>query len=73
MAAGVLMKVPSTNDRFVCVRAWLTDETFGYDHWRAAQFLAPNQAQPALLILCESEAEQKEAVTFLEERAARTA
>lgn len=43
--------VPSRQDRRVKVRAYLTDEEFGYDHWRAAQFCAPDEAYPALLLI----------------------
>lgn len=47
------MKVPSLNDRIVNVRAGLTDEDFGYDHWRAAQFSSPWRDRDALLIVLE--------------------
>jgi hypothetical protein len=36
------VNVPSERDQHVAVRAYLTDETFGYTHWRAAQFSAPD-------------------------------
>lgn len=52
------MKTPSLIDTVVKVRAYLTDETFGYDHWRAAQFSAPADARPAVLIICETDGEQ---------------
>lgn len=55
-----LMKVPSTDDRVVAVRAYLTDESFGYTHWRAAQFSAPDAKvqRPAALVLFETDAER---------------
>ena len=67
------MKMPSTADRFVKVAAYLTDEVFGYEHWRAAQFCAPDATgrRPAVLILCRDEAEQQEALAFLKDRAER--
>lgn len=64
------MKVPSTADDIVQVSAYLTDQTFGYDHWRAAQFSAPPMADghPALLVICATEDDRAEA-----ERRIRTA
>lgn len=58
--AGEDMKAPSESDRHVKVRAYLTDEGFGYEHWRAAQFLAPNvpAARYAILTICENESER---------------
>ena len=53
------MKAPSLSDRRVKVRAFLTDEGFGYDHWQARQVMAPADARPAVLIICEDEAEQR--------------
>jgi hypothetical protein len=35
------VNVPSERDQHVAVRACLADEAFGYTHWRAAQFSAP--------------------------------
>lgn len=54
------MKVPSNADTVVKVRAYLTDESFGYTHWRAAQFSAPNDSPTryAVLVLCDTEAER---------------
>ena len=52
------MKVPSSDDRFVKVRAYLTDQEFGYEHWRATQFLAPDGARPAVLIVCRDETDR---------------
>lgn len=49
------MKAPATTDRIVKVKAFLTDEAFGYDHWRATQFLAPVDARFAVLVICDSE------------------
>lgn len=63
------MQQPSLNDRFVKVSAYLTDETFGYDHWRAAQFSAPKRDKPAVLVLCADEAEQAACLAFLKARA----
>jgi hypothetical protein len=47
------MKAPSLDDRRVKVTAYLTDETFGYEHWRAAQFSPPDvpTTRPALLVI----------------------
>ncbi len=36
------MQAPALTDRLVKVFAYLTDETYGYEHWRAAQFSAPD-------------------------------
>jgi hypothetical protein len=52
------MKAPSLADRVVKVTAYLTDESFGYEHWRAAQFSAPRRDRPAVLVLCETDAER---------------
>ncbi len=52
------MHNPTISDRVVRVRAYLTDEIFGYDHWRAAQFCAPKDAKPAILLVCRDGAEQ---------------
>jgi hypothetical protein len=52
------MNPPSKTDRVVKVRAFLTDEVFGHDHWRAAQFSAPIDAAPAVLLICRDAAEQ---------------
>ena len=59
------MRQPSTQDRVVKVRAYITDETFGYEHWRAAQFCAPQEGRPAALVLFNSEAERD---AFMAER-----
>lgn len=45
------MNAPSIEDRFVRVTAYLTDEFFGYEHWRAAQFSAPKSEKFGVLIL----------------------
>jgi hypothetical protein len=50
---------PSLDDRVIKVRAYLTDQEFGYDHWRAAQFCAPIVAKPAVLVIWETEGEQE--------------
>jgi hypothetical protein len=52
------VKPPSLTDRVVTVTAYLTDETFGYEHWRAAQFSAPKADKPAALVLFDTEAER---------------
>lgn len=62
------MNVPSESDRFVEVRAYLSDEGFGYDCWHARQFLAPATARPAVLIVCADAAEQAAALAFLRSR-----
>jgi hypothetical protein len=45
------VKPPSVDDKVVAVKAYLTDETFGYEHWRAAQFSAPRFDRHATLVL----------------------
>lgn len=54
------MNPPSEQDKLVKVRAYLTDESFGYEHWRAAQFSAPETAVQkwGVLILCETREDQ---------------
>jgi hypothetical protein len=52
------MKPPSLTDRVVTVTAYLTDETFGYTHWRAAQFSAPRQDRYGVLLLFATTAER---------------
>lgn len=47
------MKPPALTDRIVEVRAGLTDDTFGYEHWRAAQFSSPWRDRIALLVIAE--------------------
>jgi hypothetical protein len=42
---------PNVNDKIVAVKAYLTDETFGYEHWRAAQFSAPKYDRHGALLL----------------------
>jgi len=60
------MKAPHWTDQYVRVSAYLTDESFGYDHWRAAQFAAPStRTRPALLVLCESDEEVQCLLTAL--------
>jgi hypothetical protein len=49
------MKVPSLDDRAVKVSAYLTDETFGYEHWRAAQFSSPGRDRFGVLMLFENQ------------------
>jgi hypothetical protein len=54
------MNVPNLKDRFVKVRAYLTDEGFGYTHWRAAQFSPPTlpDTRYAVLVICESKSDR---------------
>ncbi|MET0786282.1 MAG: hypothetical protein ABWY25_06210 [Paenisporosarcina sp.] len=53
------MNVPSFSDRVVKVRAYLTDEVFGYTHWRAAQFCGPDlPSRHAVLVICQNKEEQ---------------
>ena len=52
------MKPPALTDRVVTVAAWLTDETFGYEHWRAAQFSAPQVQRYGVLVLFETQADR---------------
>ncbi len=61
------MKPPSLADRFVRVTAYLSDEIFGYDHWRAAQFSSPKVAEsrPAILQIFETDAERDAALLKL--------
>ena len=54
------MKAPSLEDRIVECVAYLTDESFGYDHWRAAQFSAPQKDKLAVLLLFDTEEERAE-------------
>lgn len=51
------MKKPSLADKVVKVRAYLTNEIFGYEHWRAAQFSAPASDKYGVLLLFDTEAE----------------
>jgi hypothetical protein len=44
------LAAPSLTDRIVEVSAYLTDETFGYVHWRAAQF--EERGREAVLVIC---------------------
>lgn len=52
------MKAPSANDRVVAVMAYLTDAEFGYDHWKATQFLSPDGAVHAVLLIVPDKAAQ---------------
>lgn len=54
------MKTPSEVDTVVKVTAYLTDEAFGYEHWRAAQFSAPAAGWPALLLICKTKDDRAE-------------
>ena len=70
------MKPPSLTDRFVRVTAYLSDADFGYENWHARQFgsgalIAGTPTKCGVLILCEDEVEQKEALAFLEDRRRR--
>lgn len=66
------MTPPSLADRIVKVRAYLTDEVFGYTHWRAAQFSAPQvpSSRYAVLIVCGDELEQAATIERLKGGAA---
>lgn len=64
------MKMPSLSDKLVKVRAYLTDEAFGYEHWRAAQFCAPADGQPALLVICADGDERQKVEDYLRGREA---
>lgn len=49
------MKPPEKNDLGpVKAMAWLTDEEFGYDHWRAAQFSCGRGIKYSVIHLFES-------------------
>jgi len=52
-------------DRTVKVWAHLTDETFGYDHWRAAQFSPPKNDKPGVLLLFDTEEERDRYYKYL--------
>lgn len=53
------MNPPNLNDKIVKVKAYLTDEIFGYEHWRAAQFSTPKHDKYGLLLLFDTEAERE--------------
>jgi hypothetical protein len=59
------MKAPSETDTLVKVTAYLTDEEFGYEHWRAAQFSAPDDVRirrrAAILVICD-DADQRDLI-----------
>ena len=63
------MKPPSLTDRAVKVRAYLSDEDFGYEHWHARQFSAPEDAKPALLLVFEMREERDAAYARVVSRA----
>lgn len=65
------MKMPTLADRHVKVSAFLTDETFGYTHWQAKQFLAPEGSKPALLVLFDTAADRESALTKLTQQDAQ--
>jgi len=67
------MKAPSQQDRFVKVRAYLSDRDFGYENWHARQFASPEESRPAVLILCHDETEQAQALAYLTDRETRHA
>ena len=58
-------KSPSTDDTFVNVTAYLTDEFLYYEHWRGVQYLhgepepVSDFVRPALLVVCRDEAERE--------------
>ena len=57
------MKQPSLTDKAVRVTAYLTDETFGYEHWRAAQFSAPKLDKYGVLLLFDTKDEVDAAIS----------
>lgn len=59
------MKAPTLTDKLVKVRAYLTDETFGYEHWRASQFSTPPDSRPAILVIYDSDSERDDALKLL--------
>jgi hypothetical protein len=61
------VNVPSEADTVVCVRAFLTDEHFGYEHWQARQFCAPDNARPAVLVICETPDDAEDAARRIRE------
>lgn len=65
------MKPPSKSDTIVEVSAYLTDQTFGYEHWRAAQFSAPACDKPGVLLLFDTADERAEWIRESASRAAR--
>jgi hypothetical protein len=60
------MKQPSHADRIVKVTAYLTDEAFGYEHWRAAQFSpSTDHTRPAVLLLFQDVGQRERLLTLL--------
>ncbi len=59
------MKPPSVEDRIVQVTAKLTDETFGYEHWRAGQF-SFGGTHDAVLVICRAGEDRKELAKQIE-------
>ena len=50
------MKVPNENDLGpIKAKAWRTDEEFGYEHWRAAEYSLGRGTKYAVIYLFESE------------------
>jgi hypothetical protein len=62
------MKPPSVQDKAVRVKAYLTDEAFGYDHWRAAQFSAPKFDRHAVLVFFDTPDEADDFIAQYEAR-----
>ena len=53
------MKVPNLADKGpIKAMAWITDEEFGYDHWRAAQFSCGRGVKFAAIVIFDTEAER---------------
>ena len=67
------MKVPSLSDRVVKVTGYLTDQSFGYEHWRAAQFSSPKKDRAGALILFEDEAQRDRFLVEMKHRFEATA
>ncbi len=42
-----------TPNKIVAVRAWRTDEEFGYDRWKADQYSLGRGTHDGVLVLCE--------------------
>ena len=53
------MKPPEQNQLGpIKAMAWITDEEFGYDHWRAAEFSCGRSTKFAIITLFSSEKER---------------
>lgn len=64
------MTTPQPADKCIKLRAYMTDEHFGYDYWAACQFAMPTHAQhvkPALLLTFETERDRDAAFDLLKD------